>query len=153
MVRLRSRHGTGPLAHPAHPCGGVPRAENRLRGGVGSGRRPSLVSESRDAGVCADAPARVPACVRPMCAPSRGAHAARPSCSIKNEADPRPGQRLMPHRNIIAHGHDRVTEVSPGPVTCSRTRGTLAFAARPTRAHLIWSSHRLPRLCNRCSSG
>jgi len=30
---------------------------------------------------------------------------------IKNESDPRPGQRLMPHRNIIAHGHDRVTEV------------------------------------------
>jgi hypothetical protein len=30
---------------------------------------------------------------------------------IKNEADPRPGQRMMPHRNIVAHGHDRVTEV------------------------------------------
>ena len=30
---------------------------------------------------------------------------------IKNESDPRAGQRLMPHRNIIAHGHDRVTEV------------------------------------------
>ena len=29
---------------------------------------------------------------------------------VLNAADPRPGQRRMPHRNIIAHGHDRVTE-------------------------------------------
>ena len=56
---------------------------------------------------------------------------------VLNAADPRPGQRRMPHRNIVAHGHDRVTEaqhpfpflrpvglpcmcVSPRP--CSRRR-------------------------------
>jgi len=39
--------------------------------------------------------------------------------SIKNESDPRPGQRLMPHRNIIAHGHDRVTEALAFPATRS----------------------------------
>lgn len=40
---------------------------------------------------------------------------------IKNEADPRPGQRLMPHRNIIAHGHDRVTEVIRNQVSYRHT--------------------------------
>ena len=30
---------------------------------------------------------------------------------VRIQGDPRPGQRRMPHRNILAHGHDRVTEV------------------------------------------
>jgi hypothetical protein len=30
---------------------------------------------------------------------------------IRIEGDIRPGQRTVIHRNIIAHGHDRITEV------------------------------------------
>ena len=30
---------------------------------------------------------------------------------VRIQGDPRPGQRRMPHRNILVHGHDRVTEV------------------------------------------
>jgi len=47
---------------------------------------------------------------------------------VLNAADPRPGQRRMPHRNIVAHGHDRITEAPalfPSSAPCA---GLYAFA-------------------------
>jgi hypothetical protein len=45
---------------------------------------------------------------------------------IRMEGDIRPGQRAVIHRNIIAHGHDRITEVvifekfTPDALKCYR---------------------------------
>ena len=41
---------------------------------------------------------------------------------IRLEGSIQPGQRVMPHRNILAHGHDRKTEVERPRVSPDETR-------------------------------